>query len=118
MLRAGQFGRRAFVRACGSSRREIENQAGRGRVGVQLSVRVVEPALRGRYLSAEMDHRTFRPHELDIPGEGPQHVHIQLQRRVALARGQSAMYRAPYSRVEQGGVPAAVNRAERIVVAL
>ena len=97
-------------------RRQVKHQAsGRG-MRIQLAVRPDDAALGCGQLLAAVDHRANGAQRSGFVRGRPNDVDAQLGRGVAPARRHQRMHRAAHRRIEQRGIPAAMHRAQRVVV--
>jgi hypothetical protein len=85
-------------------------------MGVERAVRADQARIGRGELAAAVDHPPFGAHPRYFECERAHDVHAKFGRGVAAPRRHHGVHRAAQRRVEQGGEPAAMHRAQRVEV--
>jgi hypothetical protein len=105
-----------FIVGAFGAEAEAECSAGRAAVRIELAVGADDARLGRGQLAADVHHVADRAQRPAAVRCGAHDVDAQLGGGVALVGLQRRVHRAAQRRIEQGGIPAAMHRAQRVVV--
>ena len=85
-------------------------------MGIQLAIRPDDAAIGRGQLLAAVDHRADGTQRPGLVRSRPNDVDAQFGRAVATSRRHQGVHRTADRRIEQRGIPAAMHRAQGVVV--